>query len=228
MAIIKYLGHSAFDIVLTGMDGSEKHVVIDPWISNPLSPFKLSDYRNVKLDYIIVTHDHGDHLGDAIELARETRAKFVGIFELAMYAKEHGVEAIDGNIGGGLRVEDLYIVLTPAVHSSSRGSPTGVVIGGRDVTIYHAGDTGLFHEMSLIGELYNPDIALLPIGGHYTMGVKEAVKAVHLIKPKIAIPMHYNTFPVISADPYEFKNLVEKTCATKVVVLKPGETYTYP
>ncbi len=228
MAIIKYIGHSAFDIVLTGLDGTEKHIVIDPWIENPVSPVKLDDYRNVKLDYIIVTHDHGDHLGNAIDLAKLTKAKIVGIYELAMYAKEHGVEAVDGNIGGRIRIDDLYIVFTPATHSSNRGVPTGVVVGGKDVTIYHAGDTGLFMEMSLIGELYNPDIALLPIGGHYTMGVKEAVKAVHLIKPRIAIPMHYNTFPVIQADPEEFKELVEKTSATKIVILKPGETFTYP
>jgi len=228
MAIIKYLGHSAFDIVLTGLDGSEKHVLIDPWITNPMSPVKLSDYKNSKVDYIIVTHDHGDHLGEAIELAKMTGAKVVGIFELATYARERGVESVDGNIGGRLNVDDLEIVFTPATHSSSRGVPVGVVVSGSDATIYHAGDTGLFSEMELIGELYSPDIALLPIGGHYTMGVKEAVKAVQLIKPKIAIPMHYNTFPVIRADPVKFKELVEAVTKTKVVILKPGETYTYP
>ena len=228
MAIIKYLGHSAFDIVLTGLDGSEKHVLIDPWITNPLSPVKPSDYKNVKIDYIVVTHDHGDHMGEAIELAKNTGAKIVGVYEIATYAKEQGVEAVDGNIGGRLNISDLDIVFTPAAHSSSRGVPVGVVISGRDVTIYHAGDTGLFSEMQLIGELYSPDIALLPIGGHYTMGVKEAVKAVQLIRPRIAIPMHYNTFPVIKADPNKFKELVEATTPTKVVILKPGDTYTYP
>lgn len=228
MAIIKYLGHSAFEIVLTGLDGAEKIILIDPWIENPLSPVKLSDYRNRKIDYIFVTHDHGDHLGNAIEIAKETGAKIVGIFEIALYAREKGVQSIDGNIGGKLNIPDLFAVLTPAWHSSNRGAPTGVVVGGKDVTIYHAGDTGLFMEMSLIGELYGPDIALLPIGGHYTMGVKEAVKAVQLIRPKIAIPMHYNTFPPIKADPEEFKKLVESTTPTKVVILKPGETFTYP
>ncbi|OYT40695.1 MAG: metal-dependent hydrolase [Desulfurococcales archaeon ex4484_58] len=228
MAIIKYLGHSAFEIVLTGLDGSEKYVLVDPWIENPLSPVKLSDYSGRKIDYIFVTHDHGDHLGNAIELARSTGAKIVGVFELASYAKEQGIEAIDGNIGGRLNVDDLFIVFTPATHSSQRGVPVGVVFGGKDVTIYHAGDTGLFSEMGFIGELYNPDIALLPIGGHYTMGIREAVKAVQLIRPRIAIPMHYNTFPPIKADPKEFKKLVESTTNTKVVILKPGETYTYP
>ncbi len=228
MAIIKYLGHSAFDIVLTGLDGSEKHILIDPWLTNPLSPVKPSDYSNVKLDYIIVTHDHGDHMGEAIELAKSTKAKIVGVYEIAVYAKEQGVEAVDGNIGGRLNIGDLDIVFTPATHSSNRGVPVGVVVGGKDATIYHAGDTGLFKEMELIGELYSPDIALLPIGGHYTMGIKEAVKAVQMIKPKIVIPMHYNTFPVIKADPSKFKELVEAITASKVVILKPGETFTYP
>jgi L-ascorbate metabolism protein UlaG (beta-lactamase superfamily) len=228
MAIIKYLGHAAFEIVLTGLDGSEKTILIDPWIENPLSPVKLSDYRNRRIDYIFVTHDHGDHLGNAIDIAKTTGAKIVAIFEVALYAKEKGVEVIDGNIGGRLNIPDIYAVLTPAIHSSNRGSPTGVVVGGKDVTIYHAGDTGLFMEMSLIGELYQPDIAMLPIGGHYTMGIKEAVKAVQLIRPKIAIPMHYNTFPAIKTDPEEFKKLVESLTPTKVVILKPGETFTYP
>lgn len=228
MAIIKYLGHSAFEIVLIGLDGAEKTILIDPWIENPNSPVKVSDYKNKKIDYVFVTHDHGDHLGNAIEIAKATGAKIVGIFEIALYAQEQGVKAVDGNIGGRLKIDDLFVVLTPAYHSSSRGAPTGVVVGGRDITIYHAGDTGLFMEMALIGELYQPDVALLPIGGHYTMGVKEAVKAVQLIRPRIAVPMHYNTFPPIRADPMEFKKLVESMTPTKVVVLKPGETLAYP
>jgi L-ascorbate metabolism protein UlaG (beta-lactamase superfamily) len=228
MATLKYLGHSAFEVVLTGLDGAEKTILIDPWIENPNSPVKLTDYEGRKIDYILVTHDHGDHLGNAIEIAKATGATIVGIYELALYAREQGVKAIDGNIGGRLKIDDLNVVLTPAFHSSNRGAPTGVVVGGRDVTIYHAGDTGLFCEMRLIGELYRPDIALLPIGGHYTMGVREAVKAVQLIGPRIAVPMHYNTFPPIRADPEEFKRLVEATTPTKVVVLKPGEILAYP
>ncbi len=228
MAIIKYLGHSAFEITLTGLDGSEKNILIDPWVENPLSPVKVSDYKNRKVDYIFVTHDHGDHLGNAIEIAKLTGAKIVGIFEIALYAKEQGVESVDGNIGGRLKIDDLEVVLTPATHSSTRGAPTGVVIRGKDITLYHAGDTGLFMEMNLIGELYMPDIAFLPIGGHYTMGIREAAKAVQLIRPKIAIPMHYNTFPPIRADPEEFKKLVEKQTPTKVIILKPGDTFTYP
>lgn len=228
MAIVKYLGHSAFDIVLTGLDSSEKHVLIDPWLDNPLSPLKINDYRGARVDYIVVTHDHGDHVGNAIELAKLTKAKIIGIYEIAEYAEQQGVEAIGGNIGGFLNIRDLGFVLTPATHSSSRGAPTGVVIVGSDLTIYHAGDTGLFSEMSLIGELYSPDIALLPIGGHFTMDIRQAVKAVQMIKPKFAIPMHYDTFPAIKADPEKFKTLVETLTPSKVVILKPGEQFVYP
>ncbi len=227
MAVIKYLGHSAFEIVLKGLDDKEKVILIDPWLTNPLSPVKPSDYYGRRIDYIFVTHDHGDHIGEAIDIAKATGARIVAVFEIANYAREKGAEAVDGNIGGRLRIDDLFAVLVPAAHSSSRGVPTGVVVGGKDIVVYHAGDTGLVAEMMFIGELYSPDVALLPIGGHYTMGVREAVKAVELIKPKIAIPMHYNTFPPIKADPEEFKRLVEEKGYAKVHILKPGETLEY-
>jgi L-ascorbate metabolism protein UlaG (beta-lactamase superfamily) len=228
VATIRFLGHAAFDVTLKGLDGGVKRVLFDPWLENPLSPVKPSDYRSAKVDYIVVTHDHGDHMGNAVELAKLTRAKVVGVYEVAENAREQGVEAVGGNVGGPLAVSDLEIVLVPAVHSSSRGVPVGAVVRGADACIYHAGDTGLFGDMALIGELYQPDVALLPIGGHFTMGVREAVKAVSLIRPKVCVPMHYNTFPLIRADPGEFKRLVESTTRTKVVVLKPGESFEYP
>lgn len=228
MGYLRYYGHSFFEVSLKGRDGREKIVLIDPWIDNPLSPVKLGDFKARRVDYIVVTHDHGDHLGNAIELAKLSGAPIVGVYEISLYAQEHGVKGIGGNIGGALRIEDLEIVLTPATHSSARGVPVGVVIKGEDYSVYHAGDTGLFSEMELIHELYAPDIALLPIGGHFTMGIREAVKAVELLKPKIAIPMHYNTFPVIQADPLVFKKMVEEKTSTRVVILKPGEQFTYP
>ena len=228
MASVKFLGHAAFEVTMKDLAGLQKKILIDPWLDNPLSPLKAQDYRGVKIDYIIVTHDHGDHLGNAVELAKHTGGKVICTYELAEHLKEMNVEAIGGNIGGPLAVSDLFIVLTPALHSSSRGVPTGVVVRGGDICIYHAGDTGLFSGMALIGELYAPDVVLLPIGGHFTMGVREAAKAVELLKPKVVIPMHYNTFPLIQADPQKFKKLVEETTSAKVVVLKPGESFEYP
>jgi len=228
VATIRFLGHAAFDVTLRGLDGGVKRVLFDPWLENPLSPVKPSDYRGARVDYIVVTHDHGDHMGNAVELAKLTNAKIVGVYEVAEHAREQRVEAIGANVGGPLAVSDLEIVLVPAVHSSSRGVPVGAVVRGADACVYHAGDTGLFGDMALIGELYQPDVALLPIGGHFTMGVREAAKAVSLIRPKVCVPMHYNTFPLIRADPGEFKRLVESMTRTRVVVLKPGESFEFP
>ncbi len=224
MGYVKWLGHSAFEIVL-----DNKKILVDPWLTNPLSPVKPEDYKDV--DFIVVTHDHGDHLGDALTILKRTNAKFIGIYELAQYMIENGISeerSIGGNIGGPIKIDGIEFILTQATHSSNRGAPTGVVIKGKEATIYHAGDTGLFYDMALIGELYKPDIALLPIGGHFTMGPYEAAKAVELIKPKVVIPMHYKTFPVIGGSPEEFLNYVkEKKLDVKVVVLKPGEKYEF-
>lgn len=226
MAKITFYGHSAFLVELDG-----KKILIDPYLSNPLSPVKPEDVKDV--DLVVLTHGHGDHLGDAITILKNNKnAKIVAIYELANYVGEQigdPSRAIGGNIGGPMLVDDLKIALTPATHSSPYGAPTGVVIIGKEATIYHAGDTGVTMDMKLIGELYKPDIALLPIGGHFTMDPVEAAKAVELIKPKVAIPMHWGTFPVLYGKPEEFKKLVEeKTPETKVIILQPGETYSYP
>ena len=222
MGYIRYFGHSAFELLL-----DNKKFLIDPWIENPKSPVKVSDIKEV--DYIIVTHDHGDHLGNAFDIAKNTGATIVGIFEIATYANESGVEkAVGANIGGPIDLEGIKVVLTPATHSSQRGAPTGVVIIGKEKTIYHAGDTGVFGDMALIGELYKPDIALLPIGGHFVMGPYEAAKAAQLLKPKVVIPMHYGTFPVLKGTPEEFKKFVKEFGVdAEVVVLNPGEKYEF-
>jgi len=230
MTVIRYLGHAAFVLRLRGLDGVMKTILIDPWLTNPLSPIDLNNYigKVEKIDYIIVTHDHGDHLGETVPIAKKTGATVITIYDLAVELEKKGLRVVGANVGGRVKVNDLFVVLTPAIHSSEHGNPIGVVIGGTDVKVYHAGDTGLFAEMQFIHELYGPDIALLPIGGHFTMGIEEAVKAVELLNPKIAIPMHYNTFPPIRADPARFKELVEKKTSTKVVILKPGEKLEYP
>ena len=227
MASIKYLGHASFEVTLEGLDGKKKRILIDPWITNPLSPYRnVEEYLEKinKVDYIIVTHDHGDHLGEALDIAKKTNAKIIAIYDLAIELEKKNVTTIGANIGGKLDVPDIFVVLTPALHSSQHGNPTGVVVGGNDIKVYHAGDTGLFAEMTYIGELYKPDIAMLPIGGHFTMGIREAAKAVELLKPKYVVPMHYGTFDVIKADPNEFAKLVrERVPETQVIILKPGE-----
>lgn len=222
MARITWYGHAAFLLESSGVK-----VLIDPWISNPMSP--TTPEKVPEPDYVVITHDHGDHVGDALKiLRRSSRARVVAIYEIAEHIaselgeRERGVGA---NIGGPVRLGGVTIYLTQAVHSSLRGAPTGAVIETSEITAYHAGDTGVFGDMALIGELYRPKVAMLPIGGHFTMGVKEAVKAVELLKPSIVIPMHYNTFPLIKADPEEFAELVKKRApGTVVKILRPGES----
>lgn len=223
---IVFYGHSCFKIV----SKAGKKIIIDPWISNPLSP------KNVDLgpyDYILITHAHGDHLGDALQLAKKG-GEIIAIHEIQQYALKMGAKkAIGMNIGGTYRKEGLSFTMVPALHSSSfpdgtyGGEPCGFVITLEDGTsIYHAGDTGLFYDMKLIGELYSPKVALLPIGDHYVMGPREAAKACELIKPDIVIPMHYQTFPVLSGTVEKFKEeLTNLGLNMKFVPLKPGEDF---
>ncbi len=223
MVKVMWLGHAAFLI-----EGSKK-VLVDPFISgNPSSPVKAYE---LKADVIAVTHGHGDHVGDAVEIAKASNCPVVCIHELSRILE---CETVGMNIGGTAVVNGVSFTMTPALHSAdvevdgkivSAGCAVGFVIGMDGVKIYHAGDTGVFYDMKLIGELYSPDVALLPIGDWYTMGPREAAKAVELIRPKVVIPMHYGTFPVITGKPEEFAKLVEERCPeVKVVILKPGES----
>uniref|UniRef100_A0A7J2TJB8 UPF0173 metal-dependent hydrolase ENP88_06015 n=1 Tax=Archaeoglobus fulgidus TaxID=2234 RepID=A0A7J2TJB8_ARCFL len=224
---ITWLGHACFLL-----EGS-KRIIIDPFLTgNPMAPVKPSE---VRVDLILVTHAHGDHLGDAVEIAKRNDAPVVCIHELSRILARKDVEVLGMNIGGSAYSGGVRITMVPALHSAdfedetgeiiSSGSPVGFVVEMDGVKVYHTGDTGLFSDMKLIGELYEPDIMLVPIGDLYTMGIKEAVKAVEFVRPKVAIPMHYNTFPLIAKDPEEFRREAEKFC--KVVVLKPGESYEY-
>ncbi|RLF21363.1 MAG: metal-dependent hydrolase [Thermoprotei archaeon] len=215
---IKWLGHATFLL-----EEKDFRIIIDPWIEgNPSCPVKLKELP--KINHIVVTHDHGDHLGNAIDIAREHRAKIIAIYDLAQDLSSKGVEVVGANIGGWFVVDNVEYQLTPAFHSSIKGSPCGVLVKIKDTIIYHAGDTGLFAEMSLLGELYRIKVALLPIGGLFTMGPYEAAKAVELLRPEIVVPMHYNTFPQIKQDPEHFKKLVmARTPWVEVVILKPGE-----
>ncbi len=221
MVKLTWLGHSAFIVEIEG-----KSILIDPFLNgNPLAPMKADDLK--KADIIVVTHEHFDHYGDCASISKRLNSKVVALFETAMKAQNEGAsEAIATNIGSPFYVNNIKMVFTPAIHT---GNPSGVVIFGEGISIYHAGDTGLFGDMKIIGELYKPYAALLPIGGFFTMGPEEAAYAVKLLKPKVAIPMHYNTFLPIQQDPKKFEEEVKKRSkVTKVKILKPGETIELP
>jgi L-ascorbate metabolism protein UlaG (beta-lactamase superfamily) len=220
---IKYLGHSAFLL-----EGNDK-VLIDPMLSgNPGAPISAD---KVDCDIICVTHGHGDHLGDAVEIARRTGAEVACIVEMSDYLEKCGVKGVGFNMGGTAKIKHTKITMVPAFHSSSIGAPglefsaampVGMVIDSGKV-VYHAGDTCVFGDMKLIGEMYKPDVALLPIGGFYTMDPSQAAIATSLVNPKIVVPMHYNTWPPIKQDPKEFEKLVKKLSKAKVEIMKAGD-----
>ncbi|AIF69462.1 metal-dependent hydrolase [Palaeococcus pacificus DY20341] len=223
MVEIRFLGHAAFEI-----KGKEKTILIDPFLTgNPSAAAKPEEFE--KVDLILITHAHGDHLGDAVAIAQKTGAKIVAMYDIANYLVEGnaGITTIGMNYGP-TEVDGVKIVQVPAWHSSSNGkyeigTACGFIVELDGVNIYHAGDTYVFKDMELFAELYGIDVALLPIGGHFTMGPREAAKAVELLKPKYVVPMHYNTFPPIAKDPEEFKDLVGGKA--QVVILKPGESF---
>ncbi len=221
---VTWLGHAAF--LLEGED----RVLVDPFLTgNPSAAVKPGE---AECDIVCVTHAHADHYGDAEEVAKSNGAPLVGIFEIATRAEGKGCEAIGMNIGGTTKMSNTSITMTNAIHSScfvgngiveAGGNPAGYVFES-GVRVYHSGDTAVFGDMELIGELYEPDLALLPIGDFYTMGPREAVKAVELLGVKRVIPMHYSTFDVIRQDPKVFKELVAKQTGSEAIVLSPGES----
>jgi L-ascorbate metabolism protein UlaG (beta-lactamase superfamily) len=219
---LRYFSHSAFQLTTK----SGKKILIDPFLSgNPTATVKAKD---VEADYIILTHAHGDHLGDGFDIAKRCGSMFICVNELAEYCKSKGFNAHNMHIGGGHNFDFGRVKFTIAHHGSLTpdnhygGEPAGVIISADGKNIYHTGDTGLFYDMKLIGEITPIDYMLLPIGDNFTMGINDAVKAVELVSPKMAIPMHYNTFPVIEADPTEFKKLIELK-GFKAKVLNFGE-----
>lgn len=213
---ITWLGHSAVKI-----EGS-KTVIIDPFLTgNPKAA--ASPDEITKADVVIVTHYHGDHMGDSFSICKSTGATLVGIHEIAVEAEAEGIPAEGMNIGGTVETNGVKVHMVQAWHSAEKGDPAGVVIELDGKTLYHAGDTGLTYDMKLIGEFFNPELSFLPIGDRYTMGVPSATKAVEFIKTKKVIPIHYGTFPIVEADPEEFKKRVGDMA--EVIILKPGETY---
>jgi L-ascorbate metabolism protein UlaG (beta-lactamase superfamily) len=218
---ITWWGHAAFKIDIKG-----RTLLIDPFLDkNPTSPIKAKEVSQA--DIVYATHDHADHLGEAIDICRRTNAIFVAVAELAGYAHENGVREVVGlNIGGSAVIKGVKLTVTQATHTASRGAPTGVIIEDESKVIYHAGDTCLFGDMRIIGERHRIDVAIIPIGGYYTMDAKEAADAVKLLNPRAVIPMHYGTMPVLAASADEFvRNVKERTPKVKTIVLKPGESY---
>ncbi len=225
MAQARFLGHSC---VLLSHD---KHrIIIDPFLSgNPVATMKADD---VDPTYILVSHGHGDHIGDAIAIARRTGATIIANFELASLCERQGATVHSMHIGGSHLFPFGRVKLTIAHHGGGYGAdaniytgpPVGFLVTIDGKTVYHPGDTGLFYDMKLIGEMNNIEVAFLPIGDNYTMGIDDAVKAIEFLRPRTVVPIHYNTFPAIAALPEEF---AKKVSDTNVVILKPGEQLTF-
>jgi L-ascorbate metabolism protein UlaG (beta-lactamase superfamily) len=214
---ITFLGHSAVKL-----QGS-RTVFIDPFLSgNPAASISPKEIREA--DIVAVTHDHGDHLGDAFAIARKTGAVLVAINEIAVEAESQGLTAEGMNFGGTVEVKGVKVHMVPAWHSAKKGTAAGLVIEMDGLRLYHAGDTGLSYDLKLIGEFFQPDLSFIPIGDRYTMGIPSAVKAVEFTGTKRVIPVHYDTFPNVKSDAQEFKRRVG--AMAEVIVLKPGGTYT--
>jgi L-ascorbate metabolism protein UlaG (beta-lactamase superfamily) len=225
---ITFYGHSAFKLA-----GAGASVLIDPWISNPVLNTPLDKVGPV--DVILVTHGHGDHVGDTVAVAKKTGATVVAIHELSVILAGQGVARVIGmNKGGAVEVAGVKVIMTNAVHSSTMevggkmvaaGDPGGFVVQFQNgFTAYHAGDTAVFKDMELIRELYHPELAMVPIGSHYVMSPAEAALACRMLKPRWVIPMHYGTFPVLTGTPADLATLLKDQPETTVIPLKPGET----
>lgn len=219
---VSYHGHSIVKIKTNGTN-----IIIDPFIrGNDLTDLKVEDE---KPDVILLTHGHNDHVGDTVELAKANNSLVVAPNELANYLAWQGVNAHPMHIGGAYEFDFGKVKYTLAFHGSSyvnenneiiyTGMPGGILFSAEGLIIYHAGDTALFGDMKLIGERNNIDVAFLPIGDNFTMGPEDAAYAVSLLKPKIVVPIHYNTFPLIKQDPNHFASLVKDS---KVQVLAVG------
>ncbi|BAL81408.1 metal-dependent hydrolase [Caldisericum exile] len=228
MSKILYLGHATVVII-----NDFGNIVIDPFFTgNPLNPMKVEE---CKAKYILITHGHSDHLGNAAQIAKNNDATVVAVYEIAHYLESFGVKnLVQMNIGGTVSFDKFSVKMVPAVHSSSiavngsliyGGVPAGFVIKLEDLTIYHAGDTALFSDMSIIGSQFSIDVAFLPVGGYFTMDINDALMAVKMIHPKYVVPMHYNTWDIISVDIEKFKEMVDKETRSTCLILKPGEAF---
>jgi L-ascorbate metabolism protein UlaG (beta-lactamase superfamily) len=217
---ITFLGHSGFLL----SDGTWT-LAIDPFLTG--NPLAVTPVEDITCTHIALTHGHADHVGDTVELARANGAPVVAVFEIANLLSSRGVASSEaGNPGGRISLPFGWIAFTQAFHSSSyegvyMGMPCGLVISMGGVVFYHAGDTGLFSDMALIGEIYKPRVAALPIGGRFTMGPELATRAAEMIRPEVAIPIHYRTFPPLVQSAEQFR-----PAGVAVRELQPGESWT--
>ncbi len=220
---VRFLGHACFEL----SDG-DTTLLIDPFLTgNPKAAISAEDAAATT---ILLTHGHGDHIGDTVAIAKRTGAPVVAIVELAGELAHEGVDVRDPNLGGSVKFDWGWVKLVPAWHTSTTpkgtvNTPAGLVISIGDTLVYHLGDTCLFSDLALVGKRQPIDIALMCIGGHYTMDRVDAVDAAELIGAKTVIPCHYNTFPPIEADAQAFKSDVESATGSNVVILDPGQSH---
>ena len=228
MPELTYLGHDAFLV-----KADKARLAIDPFLTG--NPVAAAAAEDLNVDYVLITHGHGDHLGDGIEIAKRCGATIISTFEMAGYCQSRGAKAHPMHIGGGHDFDFGRVKLTIAHHGNTVETPdgpralgpaAGIIVKADGRTLYHAGDTGLFYDMKLIGEMNPLDVALLPIGDNFTMGPDDAVKAAELLQAKLTIPMHYNTFDLIRQDPGDYVRR-GRALGLGAEVLKVGATLTY-
>ena len=222
MTTLKFLGHACFQL-----SNADTSIIFDPYLTD--NPNQIIKPEDVKTNYVLVSHGHADHLGDAVSIALANDATVISTAEIARLCGDKGCKNHAMHLGGKYSFDFGYVRLALAFHGSGvpGGHACGFVVKLGGSTIYFAGDTALFSDMALLGRLENIDWALLPIGDNYTMGPDDAVEAVAMLKPKNVIPMHYNTWPVIAQDPELFKQKVESRLSIPVSILKPGESMSF-
>ena len=227
---LTWLGHAAFRIETP----NGKVILIDPWIlTNPMCPDK--DKKFERIDTMLVTHGHFDHIADAVELGKKFKPQVVGIFELCAWLESKGVGGTSAmNKGGTQKVGEIEVTMVNALHSCGIKDGEQIIYGGEacgyiirlpgGLTIYHAGDTAVFGDMKIIAELYAPDVAMLPIGDHFTMGPREAALAIRLLNLRHVIPMHFGTFPPLIGRPEQLRDLTQDIDGLEIHALRPGES----